>query len=600
VSFLSEKTMTKLSCLAPAALACLAAFAPPTLAQAPSSPEAASGFTAKQARHAKHFMVAAANPLATEAGYRILKQGGSAVDAAIAVQMVLTLVEPQSSGIGGGAFMMVYDRKANRVHAYDGRETAPLEATETLFQDAEGKPLKFYDAVVGGRSVGTPGVVRLLEMTHAKHGKVAWAKLFEPAIELAEKGFAVSPRLNTLLKSEQHLRKDPVAAGYFYDAQGNPHPVGHVLKNPELAATLRLIASEGSSPFYRGPIAWDIVDKVRRHAANPGRLSQADFVAYQPKERPAVCTDYRRWVVCGFPPPSSGGIAVAQMLAVLEGQDLASAKPAQGVPNAQGVHWMAEAGRLAFADRNQYVADPDFVDVPQGLLDRAYLKQRAALIGDKSMGKAQAGQPPGTKAALADDQSPELPSTSHISVVDRQGNAISMTTTIEDQFGSRQMVRGFLLNNQLTDFSFASQENGKPIANRIQPGKRPRSSMAPTLVFEKKAGGERGALALTTGSPGGSLIINYVAKTLFATLDWGLDMQQAIALPNFSSRNGPTELEKDRVPESLVEALKAKGHEVRTIEMTSGLQGIRRVRRGGQTAWEGGADPRREGIVLGD
>ena len=590
------------------ALAVVAALtlAAPAWAQAPSQPEAASGFATKRAVQAHKFMVASANPLATDAGYEMLKRGGSAVDAAIAVQLVLTLVEPQSSGIGGGAFMLFFDNRKDTVTAFDGRETAPAAATDALFLGPDGKPLAFYEGVVGGRSVGVPGVVRLMELAHAQYGKLPWADLFAPAIRLATDGFAVSPRLNALLASEQHLKKDPVAARYFYDAEGKPRAVGSVLKNPELAATLKTLASEGASAFYRGPIAKDIVAKVQGHPSNPGKLSLYDMVFYAPKQRQALCSDYRQWTVCGMPPPSSGGIAVAQILGIVQGSDIARAKPtrqADGTyaPDAKAVHLFSEAGRLAFADRGLYVADPDFVAIPAGLTAPAYLKERAALIGDKSMGRATPGDPGRLKTSRAPDQSPELPSTSHISVVDAAGNAVSMTTSIEDQFGARQMVRGFLLNNQLTDFSFVSSENGKPVANRVQPGKRPRSSMAPTLVFGKgRKPGEIGELVLVTGSPGGSQIIGYVARTLLGTLDWELDIQQAISMPNYGSRNGPTEVEKGRMPAAVVEGLKARGHEVREIDMTSGIQGIARSTAKGKTVLTGGADPRREGTVRGD
>ncbi|HPE02497.1 MAG TPA: gamma-glutamyltransferase [Burkholderiaceae bacterium] len=581
-------------------------LAAPAWAQAPSQPEAASGFATKRAVQAHKFMVASANPLATDAGYEMLKRGGSAVDAAIAVQLVLTLVEPQSSGIGGGAFMLFFDNRKDTVTAFDGRETAPAAATDALFLGPDGKPLAFYEGVVGGRSVGVPGVVRLMELAHAQYGKLPWADLFAPAIRLATDGFAVSPRLNALLASEQHLKKDPVAARYFYDAEGKPRAVGSVLKNPELAATLKTLASEGASAFYRGPIAKDIVAKVQGHPSNPGKLSLYDMVFYAPKQRQALCSDYRQWTVCGMPPPSSGGIAVAQILGIVQGSDIARAKPtrqADGTyaPDAKAVHLFSEAGRLAFADRGLYVADPDFVAIPAGLTAPAYLKERAALIGDKSMGRATPGDPGRLKTSRAPDQSPELPSTSHISVVDAAGNAVSMTTSIEDQFGARQMVRGFLLNNQLTDFSFVSSENGKPVANRVQPGKRPRSSMAPTLVFGKgRKPGELGELVLVTGSPGGSQIIGYVARTLLGTLDWELDIQQAISMPNYGSRNGPTEVEKGRMPAAVVEGLKARGHEVREIDMTSGIQGIARSTAKGKTVLTGGADPRREGTVRGD
>ncbi|WP_317201444.1 gamma-glutamyltransferase [Janthinobacterium sp.] len=578
--------------------AALLAAAPAHGLDAPRAPEIASGYAAKAGWSAKKFMVAAANPLAADAGYRMLKQGGAAIDAAIATQLVLALVEPQSSGLGGGAFLMYFDGR--RVQSYDGRETAPAAATEALFQNADGTPVSRETGVVGGRSVGAPGVLRMLEMAHREHGRLAWASLFGPALKLAEGGFPVSVRLNTLLRAERYLRRDPLAAAYFYDPQGQAWPVGHVLKNPALARTLRAVARGGADAFYTGRIAADIAAKVAGHADNPGTLTAQDLAGYRPKRRDPVCSDYRRWTVCGMPPPSSGGIAVGQMLGILEVTDIADHAPLDGVVGAEAIHLFSEAGRLAFADRNRYVADTDFVPLPGGgvaaMLDKGYLARRAALIGARSMGRASAGTPPGMAVAWGADAAIERPSTSHLAVVDRYGAGLSMTTSVEDAFGSRQMVDGFLLNNQLTDFSFASRDADGPIANRVQPGKRPRSAMAPTLVFDK---GSR-KLLLATGAPGGSAIINYVAKTLVGTLDWGLNVQQAINLPNFGSRNGPTELEAGRATPELIEALEARGHEVRVFDQTSGVQGIMRVTAHGRDGWFGGADPRREGSVRGD
>src|SRR3569832_201733 len=560
--------------------------------------ERATGYVEKPGWTAKKFMVAAANPLATDAGYRILRAGGSAVDAAIAVLMVLNLVEPQSSGIGGGAFLLHFDGK--EVKAFDGRETAPAAASEFLFQNADGKPVPFYERVIGGRSVGVPGVLRMLELAHRRYGKLPWQTLFAPAITLAEEGLAVSPRLHALLQADPYLKKAPLAAAYFYDELGEPWPVGHVLKNPELAQVLREISLGGADAFYTGRIARDIVAKVGGHPANPGGLSANDMAGYHAKVRDPICTDYRAWTVCGMPPPSSAGIAIAQMLGILETRNLAALAPRNGELNAQAVHLFSEAGRLAYADRRRYVADTDFVPLPgnstQALLDERYLAHRAELISEKSMVIARPGMPFVEKVTGGDDNSPEFPSTSHLSVVDAMGNALAMTTTIEDAFGSRQMVSGFLLNNELTDFSAEAADNNGPIANRVQPGKRPRSSMAPTLVFEK--GSKKLLMAL--GSPGGSAIINYVAKTLVATLDWGLGMQQAINLPNFGSRNGPTELERGRVPDALIDQLREKGHAIRLIDQTSGVQGIMHGTINGQQMWIGGADPRREGSAKGD
>jgi gamma-glutamyltranspeptidase/glutathione hydrolase len=565
-------------------------------AQAPTqdrSPEFPSGWTPKKAVTAARAMIATANPLATEAGFRILKQGGTATDAAIAAQMVLNLVEPQSSGIGGGAFIVHYQKQGNRVEALDGRETAPAAATPSRFLDASGHPFKFVDAVVGGRSVGVPGTLRMLELAHQRHGRLKWSRLFLPAIGLAERGWPMSPRLFGALANERNLAKDPIAKAYFYRDDGTPHPVGTLLRNPEFAATLKRIASEGPDAFYKGEIARDIVAKVRTHPTNPGDVTEADLAGYRAKVRAPVCGPYRVYRICGMPPPSSGGYAVLQMLGMLERFDLSRIEPA----SFQAVHLFAQAGTLAFADRNRYVADPEFVPLPDGLLDPDYLHERSAAIRpERAFDRAEAGDPHlrsrARNVALADDRSLEFPSTSHLSIVDRYGNALAMTTTIEDLFGSRQMVRGFLLNNELTDFSMVPAEDGKPVANRVEANKRPRSAMAPTIVFDRQ-----GHVHAVVGSPGGSAIINYVAKTLIGMLDWKLDPQAAIDLPNFGSRNfGFVELEKGSTAAALEPKLRALGHDVRVIDHNSGLQAIARTKHG----WIGGADPRREGIVLGD
>lgn len=564
------------------------------------APEAASGYTEKAGWTARKYMVAAANPLAVEAGYEMLKQGGTAIDAGIATQLVLTLVEPQSSGIGGGAFLMYYDGK--KVQAYDGRETAPSKADEHLFQHPDGTPMSRREGIVGGRSTGAPGVLRMLALAHRQHGKLPWKTLFQPALRLCEQGFAVSPRLHSLLAEDAYIRKDPTARAYFYAPDGKPWPVGHILKNPALARTLHEIADGGADVFYTGHIARDIEAKVKSHPTNPGLLSAADIAAYQPKLREPVCSDYRAYTVCGMPPPSSGGIAVAQMLGMFETRNMAALAPTNGIPGTDAVHLFTEVGRLAYADRDRYAADTDFVPLPgrgiPALLDKTYLKQRASLIGPRSMGKAQAGHPPGVESAWnwGMDNSIEAHSTSHIVAVDAYGAGLSMTTSVEDAFGSRQMVDGFILNNQLTDFSFDSRDANGPIANRVEAGKRPRSAMSPTIVFDKKTG----KFVEAVGSPGGPLIINYVAKVLVGTLDWGLDMQQAISLPNFGSRNGPTELEAGRFPLSEIRALEARGHKVRVFPQTSGLQGIARMDIHGVPLWFGGADPRREGMAKGE
>ncbi len=576
----------------------LALFVCAGILRAQPAPEVGSGYTHKSGWTAKHFMVAAANPLAVDAGVQILKQGGSALDAAIATQLVLTLVEPQSSGIGGGAFLMYFDGR--KVTAHDGRETAPDKATDQLFRRADGSAMNLLEGVVGGRSVGVPGVLRMLESAHKEYGKLPWASLFAPAIRLSEQGFAVSPRLHISIAADKYLRTDPIAARYFYDAQGAPWPVGHLLKNPELAATLRAVAQGGADAFYTGAIAAAIADKVERHPTNPGTLSRQDIALYSPRLRDPLCTDYKRWTICGMPPPSSGGLAIAQILGMLEHTDIAKLAPRDNVPDAGAVHLYSEAARLAYADRARYAADTDFVPLPAGglraLLAPAYLAQRASLIGERSQGPRKFGKPDELALAWGVDTSPELPSTSHISVADAAGNVLSMTTSIENSFGSRQMVAGFMLNNQLTDFSFDSSDQYGQVANRVQPRKRPRSSMSPTLVFDK--GSKQ--IVMSLGAPGGSHIINYVAKTLIGTLDWGLNMQQAINLPNFGSRNGPTELERDRIAKPMADTLAARGHEVKMIELTSGLQGLMRVRSPEGDYWFGGADPRREGVARGE
>ncbi len=569
----------------------LAYFCPLAAAQN-QSPERASGWTDKAPVFAKHWMIAAANPLAVEAGYQILKRGGNAVDAAIAVQLVLGLVEPQSSGLGGGAFMLLHDGMAKKLVAYDGRETAPATATPDRFMK-DGEPISFYTAVIGGKSVGVPGTVRLLEVAHRQHGRMKWAELFAPAIALAEQGFAVSPRLHALVAAERHLTQ-PRARAYFFGADGKPLPAGTILTNPAYAATLRSIAAGGADAFYRGEIARDIVDTANSHQANPGDLTLADLAGYKVQVRDAVCDSYRGYRVCGMPLPSSGGLTVLQMLKILEPYNLRAMGPA----SFWSVHFFSEAGRLAFADREVYEADPAFYTPPAGLLDGAYLKRRSALIRtDASLRVAAPGDPPekvrpANRVALGRDTAPEFPSTSHFSIVDKYGNAVAMTTTIEDAFGSRLMTQGgFLLNNELTDFSFAPTDNGKPVANRVEAGKRPRSSMSPTIVYDKF-----GRVAIVAGSPGGSAIINYVAKTLVGIIDWDLDPQAAIALPNFGSRNGPTELEKNTSIVALEPRLRALGAPVWVTDHNSGLHAIQRTKDG----WIGGADPRREGIVKGE
>ncbi|NWD43707.1 gamma-glutamyltransferase [Pseudomonas yamanorum] len=607
LSIFHRQRLTTLS-LITAALT-LAACHSATAPELPPAPELGSGYrTDMSTRHAERHMAAAANPLAAEAGREILRKGGSAIDAAIAMQAVLTLVEPQSSGIGGGAFIMLWDGK--QVHAYDGRETAPAGATERLFLKADGTPMAFPEAQIGGRSVATPGVLRALEMAHKKTGHLQWATLFEPAIRLAEQGFPISARLHSLIAADRYITRSPEMTAYFLNADGSPKATGTLLKNPALANVFKRIAKEGPDALYYGPIAEEITRKVQGNS-NAGSLTLTDLKGYSAVERAPLCTDYKRWKVCGMPPPSSGGIAIAQILGTLQALEardprmaLAPLKPVKNdspaglEPVPEAVHLIAEADRLAYADRAQYVADSDYVPVPvAGLIAPNYLASRAALIGERSMGVAKPGKPAGIEVAYAPDRSPLRISTSQVVAVDDVGGAVSMTTTVESAFGSHVMVQGFLLNNQMTDFSFIPEENGQPVANRIEPGKRPRSSMAPTLVFDRQSG----ELVATVGSPGGSQIIEYVSKSLVAMLDWNLDPQAAVGLPNFGSRNGATELEAGLFSAPLKQALKDKGHALSEIDMTSGAQAIVRVRDAqGKASLIGGADPRREGEALGD
>lgn len=553
------------------------------------APEAASGITQKTKVTSKDFMVAAANPIATQAGYEVLQQGGSAIDALVAVQMMLGLVEPQSSGLGGGAFVVYYDAKTKQITTYDGRETAPQAATPELFQDENGKPLRFFDAVVGGRSVGTPGTVKLMGDLHKKYGTLPWKSLLKPAQTTARKGFLVSPRLAGAIAADQErLSRYPDTQAYFFDKNGEPLAVNSRLKNPAYAKTLKQLAKYGADNFYMGSIADDIVEKVQTLSDNPGLLNSIDFRSYQVKERASTCLAYKQYEICGMGPPSSGAITVGQILGITSHFDLAK----MGPNSATAWQIIGDASRLAFADRGRYIADTDFVPMPKGLLAADYLANRARLITPgQALTKTSAGTPEWQNPiALADDISIEYPSTSHISIVDSQGNAVSVTTTIENGFGSRVMSNGFLLNNELTDFSFASHKDGYPIANRLEPGKRPRSSMSPTIVLKD------GKPYLIIGSPGGSRIIGYVAKTLIAHLEWGMDIQTAISLPNMLNRFGTYDLEKGTQAERFQAPLEAMGFKVAVRDLNSGLQGIVITSQG----FIGGADPRREGVVLGD
>lgn len=538
---------------------------------------------------AKHHMIAAANPYAAEAGRQMMREGGSAVDAAIAAQLVLTLVEPESSGIGGGDFMMVYDPRSGKVSSFDGRETAPASATSGMFLDATGKPRGHFDAIPGGLSTGVPGVIAMFDMAHKKYGRLPWAKLFAPAIKLAQNGFPVGRKLAATLRAFPQLAGMPDIKRYFYKADGTPLAQGEVLKNPEFARTLRLIARGGPKAFYTGQIAQHIVDAVQHAPINPGGMTLADLASYHAVERPAVCGPYRQYRLCSMGPPSSGGVAVLQILGMLERFPKTQLQP----DSLSGVHLFTQASRLAFADRAMYLADPDVINVPvAGLIDPTYLAQRSALIDPtKDMGTAQAGTPPQKHARFAPQRTPQLPGTSHLSVVDDHGEVVSMTMTVEFVFGSEIMANGFFLNNELTDFSFEPVRDGKPVANSPAPGKRPMSAMSPTIVF-----GPDGKFAVATGSPGGPAIIDFVAQSLIAMIDAGLGAQQATALPHTLNLNGRTILEKGTPLDALAAPLTAMGHTVVSADLESGLHIIEHVRGG----YVGGADPRRDGEVLGD
>ena len=568
-------------------------------------PEAATGRSEGQLAHATRYMVSAANPLAVDAGREALRDGGSAIDAAIVVQLVLNVVEPQSSGIGGGAFILHWDAAAKQLRTYDGRETAPAAARPDRFL-RDGRSLPFYEAVHSGLSIGVPGLVRLLETVHRRYGRLPWPRLFQPAITLAEQGFPVSSRLNLLLSWQGAANFEETARKLYFDEVGSARPIGYKLKNPAFAETLRRIAEQGADGFYRGPVADAVVTAARNAPNHPGDLTLQDLASYQVKERPPVCVEYRKYRVCGMGPPSSGGTTVGQTLMLLEPFDLGRG-PAAAL-NPQALHLIAEAEKLAYADRDRYIADPDFVKVPTTLLDASYMAERRKLIdAERAMARPHPGTPPGVaRQAFGIDATLESTGTSHISIIDGDGNAVAMTTTIESVFGSRVLSAGFLLNNELTDFSFRSVDReGRPIANAVGPDRRPRSSMAPTIVFD-----EAGNVKAVLGSPGGSRIILYVVKALVAMIDWDMDAQAAAALVNFGSRGGPFEIEYDAAMSwqallrpwlsapSLLHALRMRafGHAVMPDLMTSGLHIIAV----GPKGLEGGADPRREGVALGD
>lgn len=535
---------------------------------------------------AKNWMVSVANPHAAAAGARVLSEGGTAADAMVAVQAVLGLVEPQSSGIGGGAFLVWYDSKSGEITTLDGRETAPLAATPRLFQNENGERLKFWDAVVGGRSVGVPGTPALMEAAHKKWGQNSWNSLFSEAIDLADNGFAVSPRLAALVaRDAERLGRFSDTADYFFPNE-QPLVEGHLLTNPAYADLMRRMAKDGAEVIYSGDIARAIIDTVRGAEKNPGVLSLTDLQIYKVKERPAVCVPFRGYQVCGMGPPSSGALTVGQILGLL------NQFPPGSSNDPQTLRLIGDASRLAFADRGRYMADSDFVPMPtKGLLAQDYLSERAKLLnGPDALTEAVPGNPEYSHASLwADDVSLELPSTSHISIVDRFGNALSMTTTIENSFGSRLMTHGFLLNNELTDFSFSSHRNGVPIANRVEPGKRPRSSMSPTIILKD------GRPTLVIGSPGGSRIIGYVAEAIVAHIDWGMNIQAAVSIPHAINRFGTYDLEKGTSLEAMVAPLEELGYKVNLRSLNSGLHAISI----GENGLFGGADPRREGIAIG-
>ena len=568
-------------------------------------------------------MAVAANPWASKAGHEMLSAGGTAIDAAVAMQAVLTLVEPQSSGIAGGAFLLLYDSGNRSITAYDGRETAPAGAGPDLFLKKDGTPLSFFDAIIGGRSVGVPGVLRMLELAHQQHGRMPWARLFEPAIRLCKEGFEVSPRLNSLLRIDPFFRTQPAARAYFYQEDGRAHPVGHRIRNPALGRVLTEIAQKGPDAFYEGRIAEAIVKTVREakrpsptamslnmtmiremgapygsglmaSVDNPGTLTLADLKSYEPKVRKPVCVAYRKWRVCGFGPPTSGGITTLQIIKMLERFDLASISPR----SVEFAHLLAESSKLAFADRGRYIADPDFVDVPvAGLLDEKYLAERSKMISPERAGpRRKPGKPAGVKTAFAEGIDLDRPSTSHMVVVDADRNVVSMTSSVENLFGSRLMTEGFVLNNQLTDFSFVPKKGATPVANAVAPGKRPRSSMSPLIVLDRATDEP----VLAVGSPGGSRIILYVAQVTLAVLDAGLSPQEAIELPHIVNRNGPVELENegwaDGELEKMRTGLTALGHEIRVSSQNSGLHAVLL----GPNELVGGADPRREGLAVGD
>jgi gamma-glutamyltranspeptidase/glutathione hydrolase len=550
-------------------------------------PEAATGFNQKTAVKTQDYMVVAANPYASQAGAKVLAKGGSAIDAAVAIQAMLTLVEPPSSGIGGGSFMLYWDNKAKKLHSFDGRETAPAKVTADLFLK-DGQPMKWIDAVVGGKSIGVPGTLKALHMAHQEFGVLPWSQLFDESIVLADKGFTVSKRLAKLIAMDFHpgLKVFPTSASYFYPL-GKPLAAGTIKQNKPLSEVFKAIAQQGPKAFYTGPLAEKMAKAAQSSSINPGYLETTDLAAYKALKRQPVCGTYQSYDVCGMAPPSSGGVNVLQILRTLEPFNLSQYAPS----SLKATHLFTQASRLAYADRALYIADTDFSNLPIApLISAEYLASRTKLIDpDKDMGKALAGTPY-SEALLAADNAYELPNTSHFVIVDKQGNAISMTASIEFAFGSGIMVEGFLMNNQLTDFSINPIKNNRLVLNRVEPNKRPRSAMSPTMVFDQEQ-----QLVLALGSPGGNRIISYVAQSIIGVLDWGLDIQQAINLPKVTNRNDYTALEKGTELENLKQGLEKMGHKVQIRDLNSGVHGIQLV----DGALIGGADPRREGVALG-
>ena len=562
---------------------------PMSVAQNETQPEHTFAIMSKGSVVATREMVVAAHPLAVAAGLKILERGGTAIDATVAVQMVLNLVEPQSSGIGGGAFLLYHDAQTQSLISLDGREFAPQRADESMFLDDDGKPRRWFDMVPGGLSVGVPGTLALMDHAHARFGRLEWDTLFEQAIALATNGFTVSPRLAKSLDGYggKRLQKFTEASIYFFP-NGHPLQPGDLLKNPQFAKTLETIQRDRGESFYRGQIAGEIVASVRESVINAGIMDTADLAAYQTIERTPVCSQYRGHQICGMGPPSSGGVTVAQILGILEFFNL----DVLGPDHPMTWHLFVEAGKLAFADRNLFLADPDFAEAPiDALLARDYLRNRAALIDlNSAMAVPVRAGMPFESVSLSPDTRDGLPGTSHISIVDRDGNAVSLTTTIESGFGSGIFTSGFLLNNELTDFSFRPQKNGKPVANRVEPRKRPRSSMAPTIIY-----GPDGSLKYVLGSPGGSRIISYVAQTIVAMIDFDMSPQEAVNQGRISSRNGSVDIEKETGMTAFASALRSRGNSVKVRDLNSGIHVIKVE----LAQLIGGADPRREGIVLG-